>query len=263
MLASTLKFAFLLAAVFAVAFLIGQSTSPSRQKANRFGLAFAAEEKTTSSTDKQNLAPLQGVVGNWRGVGQPQRGSTKGSWVEKADWAWDFSGKHPALIGKLTDGKHLQSLKLLATADRKAFQLELIGTDEKPLGPAWTGTLAEDGSVTFAPEKASNGELARVTLRQVAGGDRMLLLLEKKATSGNGFARLAEVGYTRQGSGFGQGAQGRECIVTGGAGTMEVTFMGKTYAVCCTGCRDYFNDNPEKTLAEYRERKEQEKAAKK
>lgn len=263
MLASSIKFVSLAGAVFAVAFWIGQITSPARPSANRSGLAFAAEEKASATTDKQKLAPLQGVVGNWRGVGQPQRGSTKGSWVEKADWAWDFSGQQPALVGKLTDAKHLRSLKLVATADRKAFQMELTGADDKPLGPAWQGTLAEDGSVTFAPEKASEGELARVTLRQVAGGDRMLLLLEKKSSTGNGLARLAEVGYTRQGSGFGQGAQGRECVVTGGAGTMEVTFMGKTYAVCCTGCRDYFNDNPEKTLAEYRERKEQEKATKK
>ena len=42
----------------------------------------------------------------------------------------------------------------------------------------------------------------------------------------------------------------RECVVTGGLGTIEVTHNGKTYYVCCTGCRDYFNENAEKVLAE-------------
>jgi len=34
----------------------------------------------------------------------------------------------------------------------------------------------------------------------------------------------------------------------GGLGTIEVTHAGKSYYVCCTGCRDYFNENPEKFL---------------
>ena len=27
---------------------------------------------------------------------------------------------------------------------------------------------------------------------------------------------------------------------------MTVSYKGKTYPVCCSGCRDEFNDNPEK-----------------
>ena len=54
----------------------------------------------------------------------------------------------------------------------------------------------------------------------------------------------------------------RECVVTGGLGTIEVSFEGKTYYVCCTGCRDYFNDNPKEVLAEYFARKEEEKQKK-
>jgi YHS domain-containing protein len=38
--------------------------------------------------------------------------------------------------------------------------------------------------------------------------------------------------------------------------------MGQKYFVCCTGCRDYFNANPEQALAEYKERKAEEKKAK-
>lgn len=263
-----LKVLLLASSVFAIAFAVGVFVGPGgdsrREMARQRSVAWAEEEKPAAvSADKQKLAAIQGVVGSWRGVGQLQRGSTKGSWVEKADWAWDFSGGTVAIIGKLSDGKYLQSLKLMATADGKKYRLELVGPDGKSVGEPWLGTVAEDGGITFTSPSPAEGVLSRVTLRQVAGGDRMLILLEKASSaSAGGFARLAEVGYTRKGSGFGQGVQGRECVVTGGAGSMEVTFMGKTYAVCCTGCRDYFNDNPAKTLAEYRERKEQEKAAK-
>jgi hypothetical protein len=91
-----------------------------------------------------------------------------------------------------------------------------------------------------------------MTLRQVAGGDRLLMLLERPAAGGGEqFVRMAEIGSTRQGSRFGQATGGgRECVVTGGLGTIAVTHNGQTYYVCCTGCRDYFNENPEKALAE-------------
>jgi hypothetical protein len=92
----------------------------------------------------------------------------------------------------------------------------------------------------------------------VAGGDRLLMLLERKGNADQ-YVRLAEVGYTRQGSGFGQGKTGPECVVTGGAGTIEVMHKGMKYYVCCTGCLEYFNDHPDEVIAEYQARKEAEK----
>jgi YHS domain-containing protein len=50
--------------------------------------------------------------------------------------------------------------------------------------------------------------------------------------------------------------------VTGGKGTIPVTYQGETYYVCCTGCRDLFNDDPETVLAEYRERLDEKRKAK-
>ena len=47
--------------------------------------------------------------------------------------------------------------------------------------------------------------------------------------------------------------KGPECIVSGGLGTMAVSHKGKTYYVCCSGCRDAFNEEPEKYIKEYEE----------
>jgi YHS domain-containing protein len=46
-----------------------------------------------------------------------------------------------------------------------------------------------------------------------------------------------------------------ECIVTGGTGTIAVTFMGETFYVCCSGCRDAFNEEPAKYVAAFKEKK--------
>ena len=52
---------------------------------------------------------------------------------------------------------------------------------------------------------------------------------------------------------------GPECVVSGGKGTMAVSFQGKTYYVCCTGCRDEFKANPEKYVKEYEAKKKAKK----
>ena len=89
------------------------------------------------------------------------------------------------------------------------------------------------------------------------------MLLEKRPEQQSFFTRVAEIGYQRDGTRLAvAGNSGPECVVTGGLGTIAVTHQGKTYYVCCTGCRDAFNDDPEGILADYKKRKEAEKAKK-
>jgi YHS domain-containing protein len=132
-------------------------------------------------------------------------------------------------------------------------QFELLAKRRDGGSDEFTGKI-HDGQVIFDAQKPDDSAASRITLRQVAGGDRMLVLLERRVSGGAGLARIAEIGYTRQGSDFGQGAAQRECIVTGGAGTIAVEYGGKTYYVCCSGCRDLFQENPEAILAESRKR---------
>jgi YHS domain-containing protein len=115
-----------------------------------------------------------------------------------------------------------------------------------------------NGILIKVPDKTTGDQPARVTLRLVAGNDRLILHMEKKA--GDAFSRLAELGATRKGSGFGKGATYIECIVTGGLGTIEVSHEGKTYHVCCTGCLEVFKDDPAGTIKDYLARKAEEKA---
>jgi len=207
---------------------------------------------------KERLAKLQSLVGAWRGVGQPQRGSTKDSWIEESDWAWSFGKDGPALVAKLPKAKFFSELRLIAAATGGGFVLAATpaaGGD----AVSYMGKLNDQHQLVLTAEQPGDDLPRRLSFRFVAGGDRLLLLMEKKGQAGEQLVRLAEVGYTRQGSGFGKNVAQRECVVTGGLGTIEVTHDGKTYYVCCTGCRDYFNENAEKVLAEYAARKASEK----
>ena len=84
---------------------------------------------------------------------------------------------------------------------------------------------------------------------------------ESRKQKQQSFFRVAEVGYTREGTRLAQaGAGGPECVVTGGLGTMQVSYKGKTYYVCCSGCKQAFDDDPEGILADFAARKAEEAA---
>ena len=229
------------------------------------------------AADKQALAPFQSYVGEWKGVGLPRRGSSQGSWTEEAQWAWHFTDKHAELTADITAGHFYSALRLQA-GDRTG-QFKLIATVTAGSAAAGDASATNDKTAAGKGEErfegaADDGKLvltavgeakpdrpARVTIRVVADGDRLVVLYERRV--GEQFARLAEVGYTRKGSSFAvKGGDPHECIVTGGHGTIAVEYKGNTYYFCCTGCRDLFKQDPEGVLAEYRQRKAQSRKSK-
>jgi YHS domain-containing protein len=77
------------------------------------------------------------------------------------------------------------------------------------------------------------------------------MVLEDKEEGAVLFKPRIDVGLTKEGESFAAGstvAARAVCIVTGSAASMTVSYQGQTYPICCTGCRDEFNDNPEKYL---------------
>ena len=60
-----------------------------------------------------------------------------------------------------------------------------------------------------------------------------------------------EVACNKVGESLGAKEKKNLCIVTGGLGTSTVSYKGQTFYVCCSGCRDAFNENPEKFIKEF------------
>ena len=207
---------------------------------------------------KSKLQQVQWLIGEWKGVGQPRRGSSRGAWTERSQWAWIFD-ETPGFSFESVKSKYYQGGELRAGKGAGEYKLIVKGADsDEPI--SFEGALGDDGRLVLGRSRAVDGQPARISIRKAAEGDRLLVLYEKRF--GSRFQRLAEVGYTRQGSGFGRGTSFVECVVTGGLGTIAVTHQGKTYYVCCTGCRDYFNDDPAGVLEEYRQKKAEEAAKK-
>jgi hypothetical protein len=224
--------------------------------------AWAKDDAEERSAEKESLAKLQTYVGQWKGVGQVRRGSVRGSWWSvTSEWAWRFDDDTTSLSFVSDKAKFIREGELQSTGNSGDYELVAKFADERT-SVRYTGKLDETGKLVFVAEKPVSDLPARVSIWFVAKGDRMLILYEQKSATSDRYLRMAEVGFTRKGSNFGKGATYVECVVTGGKGTIPVTHKGKAYYVCCGGCRDYFNEDPERALAEYRERKEAEKRKK-
>jgi YHS domain-containing protein len=203
--------------------------------------------------DQKRLAPYAGLVGPWKGTGQVQRGSAKGAWRESASWAWKLTAESAALNLTIEDGKYLKSVLLRPAATEGEFAVDAVladGTHREFTGkPAESDVLA----MSCTDEKAAG--LSRITLKPLHE-TRFLLLLEGKNAENSRLSRLGEVGFTRQGVKFAAGESYPLCVVTEGRGTIRVQHQGKTYFVCCDGCRELFESDPDAVIAEAKERAE-------
>lgn len=222
-----------------------------------------SDKKLTPDAKAEVQAALEefnGLIGGWRGAAQPVRGSNKGAWTEKAEWVWEIKKDAVAIIYQIKDGKALTEARLTYDPKQKLFHFAANLADKT--SREYTGKL--DGNKLILDSAADQeGLVHRVTITQL-NEKRTLVLFEKRPAAGDRFSRVVEVGYTREGTSLAvEGAGEPECIVSGGKGTMQVSYKGKTYYVCCTGCRDAFNDDPEGIIAEAAARAEKKKKSKK
>lgn len=215
-----------------------------------------AEAKAASQV---GLEEFNGLIGGWRGAAQPVRNSTKGAWTEKAEWVWEIKKDSVAIRYEIKDGQALQVARLTYDPEKKTYHLTATLPDKSTR--EYAGAL--DGNKLILDSAAdAAGYVHRLTVTQL-NEKRTLVLFEKRPAAGERFSRVVEVGYTRDGTNLAvEGAGDPECIVSGGKGTMQIAYKGKNYWVCCTGCRDAFNDDPEGIIAEAAARTAKKKEAK-
>jgi YHS domain-containing protein len=208
---------------------------------------------TGRRADQAALKPYGSLVGGWRrGAGQVERGRTKGAWLEEADWAWKLTPESAALEGKVSKGKYLKSLTIRPGKDPQSYVADAVLADDTKR--TFIGKGQEKKPLVLTDSSPGGGEgLRRITI-SLPNDARLVVLLEGQDPNSKRYYRLGEVGYTREGAAFAVGESGPICIVTEGRGSMPVSYNGKTYYVCCSGCRDLFKEDPEAILAEAAER---------
>ena len=216
------------------------------------GSILCADDPPAPRTPKEGLQPLGELIGTWRGTGTSAAppGAKGDFWTETISWEWQFKGKDAWLKVAIEKSKNFISGELRYLPDKGEYTLTLLTPAKDKL--AFTGTLKER-VLTFQREQ--DGEQQRLVITLLHEGERFLYRYDVKPPGKALFAQRYKVGATKEGIAFAAGDGKPECVVSGGLGTMPVTYMGKTYYVCCSGCRTEFNENPAKYVAEFEARK--------
>ena len=213
-------------------------------------VTWPAHSADKSDAAKDALKAFNEYVGQWKGNGETKAPKAE-IWKESAEWAWDLKGPEPALKIKVTGGKQLAEGTLKYLPDKKKFHVAAVGVDKKD--QVYVGEI-KARKLVLTHEDAATKDKYTIEMSTNNDGARFVynVAVQRK---GVGIARrLAEVGLSKEGVSL-AGGKKNECIVTGGLGTMTVSFNGKTYYVCCSGCRDEFNANPKKYVEEYEKSK--------
>jgi hypothetical protein len=226
--------------------------------------AFApAADPPARRSPREALQAFHDLIGSWRATGTPdgtREEQQRGFWKESIYWQWQFKGPDAWLKVSFEKGKHFTEGELRYLPDTDGFQLTLFTPADKAL--TFAGRLS-DRRLTLERQDDAKKETQRLVFT-LLHENRFLYRYEVKAHHRPLFTRLYQVGATKEGVPFAGPADSRpECVVSGGLGTIKVSYKGQTYFVCCTGCRDAFKDEPEKFLKEYQERKAKEKAGQK
>jgi hypothetical protein len=204
---------------------------------------------------KEALQALNDLIGSWDATGEPEgtrQEKQRGFWTESLRWRWQFKGDDAWLKVAVEKGKYFTKGDLRYLSDKDLFQLTLTTVTDQAL--TFQGHLKEH-VLTLERQDEATRETQRLTLT-LLHGSRLLYRYEVKSPDRSFFRRIYAVGATKQGAAFaGSGSPNPECVVSGGLGTIRVSYKGETYYVCCSGCRDAFNDEPEKYIKEFQAKK--------
>ena len=233
------------------------------------------DDPTSSQRDRWQLLNkmkhVQVMLGTWQGTTQKNFGDFKA--LDEPVWVWDFQSdpQQPAMVMRSEESRYFKEARLTFNNAKDRFELSTVDPDGKRR--SFTGTFrkpveqfqGDDQKMHLRYQlelKQSDANSVRdtwqVTFNQQRN-DRYLMELSRK--SGANFIRFDTVATQRQGTSFGKSDADygeRECIISGGLGTSQVSYNGKSYWVCCSGCRDAFEDDPESWIAEYAEKKKSE-----
>jgi hypothetical protein len=201
------------------------------------------------------LQPFRDLVGSWRATGEPKgtrEEQQQGFWTEAIRWEWRFKGADAWLRAEVTKGKHWRDAELhyLPVGDRYRLTVQ----DSAGRNLVFTGKLT-DRRLTLDSDNGPNSAGQRIVL-SLLHANRYLFRFEERSAESTVYRTAYLIGATKEGIPFAADVgSDQECIVTGGVGTIAVAFQGKTYYVCCSGCRDAFKQDPVKFVREFEARK--------
>lgn len=201
------------------------------------------------------LKPFNMLIGKWNAAGVPEgtlEERNKGHWNETVQCEWQFKGDDVRIQFTFAKGKYFQRGELRHLPKENIFQMKIETIDRQTLN--YRGIL-KDKVLTLERVDEKSKDTHRLVF-SLLHSNRIVYRAEVKPADKTFYTKLFRVGATKEGEPFVEAAfNEKECIVSGGAGTSTVMYQGKTYYVCCSGCRDEFNENPAKYVAEFEKKR--------
>ncbi len=212
------------------------------------------------------LKPLQIMLGDWGGTTFRKIGGF--SSVESLGWVWDLQTNpaQPALVMTADKSRYYESARLTYLTDKQKYQLTLTnkagqkqiyeGNFSVPLkkvpGDDNPNVMHSTYKLSLAlVEPADEKKHAQIILNQQNNDRYMLEIYDLR---GDSYARIDTINTRRQGTSFAKSDSDygeKTWVISGGLGTSQVTFEGKSYWACCSGCAKAFDANPEKWIAKH------------
>jgi hypothetical protein len=213
-------------------------------------------DDSPAETRKAALQELNDYIGTWKATGgtdKPRPGPRDMTWAESITWSWRFKGDDAWLHFDIKDGKHLSGGDVRYLPAKMLYRLSAVDVKKQTL--EYEGKLDPKGYLVFERSDKATGETQQLTMNSAGDGARFVYRYATRPKGGTLFSRQYLVAGSKEGESLGASAKKNECVVTGGLGAIPVSFMGETFYVCCTGCRDAFNEDPAKFVNEYKKKK--------
>ena len=215
-------------------------------------LPLLAADTPAPKTAKEALQAFNDLIGSWRCTGTPagsREEQQRNFWTETLAVQWQFKGNDSWLKLDFDKGKNFTKGELRYRPATSDYELRLQTPKKETL--SYTGAL---NNKTLALER-SEGDIIHRLVFSFLHAERFVYSYSTRPASKSLVTAQWKVGATKEGVAFATGEGGPECVVTGGKGTIAVSFQGKTYYVCCSGCRSEFNESPQKYIDEYNAKK--------
>jgi YHS domain-containing protein len=218
-------------------------------------LPFELRGADAAADAKAALQELNDFIGDWKGTAGPDkpRPEPKESWSESIAWSWRFKAPDAWLQFEIKGGKYVGRGEVRYLPEKKRYQLTAIDAKQQKL--VFEGQRDAKGYLTFERTDPTTGETQQLVMNSAGDGVRFIYRYAVRPKGRTVFTKVYQVAAWKEGESLAASGKKNECVVTGGTGTIAVTYMGETFYVCCSGCRDAFNEEPAKYVAAYKEKK--------
>src|SRR5262249_50560368 len=157
------------------------------------------------------------------------------NWPEKAEWSWRFKDKDTWLRLTIPNGKFFRGGELRYLPKEEEYKFTARDPEGNEL--VFRGKFKGKRLILDRTDPKNN-ETQEIHMNLAAGGIRFVYAYLVKPAERTSFSRRFQVVFTKEGETFATAKNKVECVVTGGLGTIPVSYNGVTYYVCCSGCRD-------------------------